>query len=144
MKISSSILLEGMENALHGFILWRKDNIKLIGNTAAPVDPRFLPDCDNDDRGSSPEPPSAPSPPGDPRSLPDTVNDDRNPSPQPPSASSPPGERARSTPTPPASEKGKKKTSPLPPAGPTNKKQKTIEKKISPKKHWLTRNWLTR
>jgi len=69
-------------DALHGIVLWRKTNIKLIGNIAAPVDPR---------------------------SSPYTVNDDHDPSLQPPSALSPPGQRARSDPTPPAPEKKKEK-----------------------------------
>jgi hypothetical protein len=94
-------------DALHGIILWRKANIKLIRNRAAPMDPRSPPICDNDDHDSSPEPPSAPSPPG---------------------------QKARSTPTPPAQKKEKKKTSSLPLPRPTNKKQKTVEKKIGPKK----------
>ena len=84
---------------LDGIVLWRKADIKLIGNTMAPVDPRSPPDCDNDDHDPSPESPSAPSPPR---------------------------QRARSTPTPPAQEKEKKKTSSLLSPGPTNKKQKTI------------------
>ena len=96
-----------MGDALHGIVLWRKTNIKLIGNTAAPVDPR---------------------------SSPYTVNDDHDPSLQPPSALSPPGQRARSTPTPPAPKKNKRKTSSIPSAGPTYKKQKKVEKKIGPKK----------
>ena len=74
-------------DALHGIILWRKANIKLIRNRAAPMDPRSPPICDNDDRDSSPEPPSAPSPPG---------------------------QRARSTPTPPAQKKEKKDIIPPP------------------------------
>jgi len=39
-----------------------------------------------------------------------------------------------STPTPPAPEKGKKKTSSLPAAGPTKKKQKMVERKLTYKK----------
>ena len=56
----NSISLEGMERRhwethnLHGIVLWRKVDIKLIGNTTAPVDPDRL----------SLQPPSAPSPPG--------------------------------------------------------------------------------
>ena len=96
-----------MGDALHGIILWHKAGIKLIGNIAAPVDPRSPTNCNNDDRDPSLKPPSAPSPPG---------------------------KWARSTPTLPAPEKEKKKTSSLPPPGPTNKKQKTVEKKIGPKK----------
>ena len=96
-----------MGDALHGIILWRKVDIKLVVNTSAPVDPHSPPDYDNDDRDPSSEPPSAPSPPG---------------------------QRARSTPTPPAPEKGKKKTSSLPQAGPTNKKRKRVKKKIGPQK----------
>jgi len=76
-------------DALHGIVLCRKADIKLIGNTTAPVDPGR----------PSPQPPSPPSP-------------------QPPSPPSLPVQRATSTPTPPALEKGKKKTSSLPP--PTN------------------------
>ena len=57
------------------------------------------------------------------------------PSPQPPpSPPSPPWQRATSTPTPPAPEKGKKKTSSLPLTGPTKKKQKMVEKKIASRK----------
>ncbi|RLM64453.1 transposon protein, putative, CACTA, En/Spm sub-class [Panicum miliaceum] len=66
-------------------------------------------DDDNDFGGPSSPPPRAPSP----SSLP----------------------RARSTPTPPASAKGKKQTSSLPPAGtPGPNKWKIIVKKIGPKK----------
>ena len=97
-----------MGDALHGIVLWRKADIKLIANNKAPVDP----------------PPSASSP------L-DHGNADRDPT---PSAPSPPEQRPDSTPTPLAPEKGKKKTSSLPLAGPTNKKQKRVEKKIGPKK----------
>ena len=93
-----------MADALHGIVLWRKADIKLIANNKAPVDP----------------PPSA-------SSLLDYGNDYRDPT---PSAPSPPEQRPDSTPTPPAPEKGKKKTPSLPLAGPTNKKQKRVEKKI--------------
>ena len=65
-------------DTLHGIVLWRMADIKLIGNTAAPVDPPSPPHYDNDDRDSSPQPPSPPSPPG---------------------------QRASSTPTPPAQKK---------------------------------------
>ena len=44
-------------DALHGIVLWRMADIKLIGNTAAPVDPPSPPHYDNDDRDSSPQPP---------------------------------------------------------------------------------------
>jgi len=92
-------------DALHGIVLWRKADIKLTANNKDPVDP----------------PPSAPSP------L-DYGNVDRDPTPS-------PEQRAGSTPTPPPPEgKGKKKTASLPLPGPTNKKQKTVEKKIGPKK----------
>jgi hypothetical protein len=92
-------------DALHGIVLWRKADIKLIANNKAPMDP----------------PPSAPSP------L-DYGNDYRDPT---PSAPSPPQQRPGSTQTTPApEEKRKKKTSSLPLAGPTNKKQKRVEKKI--------------
>ena len=54
------------------------------------------------------------------------------PSPQPaPSPPSPPAQRATNTPTPPAPEKGKKKTASLPAAGPSNKKKKTVERKLT-------------
>ena len=96
-------------DALHGIVLWRKADIKLIANNKALMDP----------------PPSAPS-------LLDYGNADRDPT---PSALSPPEQRPGSTPTPPApEEKGKNKTSSLPLPGPTNKKQKRVEKKIGPKK----------
>ena len=94
-----------MGDVLHGIVLWRKADIKLIANNVAPVDP----------------PPTTPSPP-------DYVNADRDPT---PSAPSPPEQRPGSTPTPPAPEKGKKKTSSLPLTGPTKKKQKMVEKKIA-------------
>ena len=48
-----------------------------------------------------------------------------------PSPPSPPAQRATSTLTPPAPEKGKKKTSSLPAARPTKKKQKTVERKLT-------------
>ena len=70
-------------DALHRIVLWRKADIKLIGNATAPVDPHH----------PSSQPPSPPSP-------------------QPPSPPSLPVQRAMSTPTPAAPEKGKKKTSP--------------------------------
>ena len=97
-----------LADALHGIVLWRKADIKLIANNKAPMDP----------------PPSAPSPPN-------YGNADCDPT---PSAPSMPEQRPDSTPTPPAPEKGKKKTSSLPLAGPTNKKQKRVKKKIGPKK----------
>jgi len=95
-------------DALHEL---RKAYIKLIGNTTAPMDPPSPPSIDNDDGF-----------------------DDRDPSPgpEPPSTSSPLGQRARSTLTPPAPSKGKKKTSCLPLA--PSKKQKTVKKKIGPQK----------
>ena len=34
---------KALRDALHEIILWCKDDIKLIGDTAAPVDPLFLP-----------------------------------------------------------------------------------------------------
>ena len=71
-------------DALHGVVLWRKANIKLIVSTTAPV---------QTDR-PSPQPPSSSSP---------------QPTPSPPS---PPAQRATSTPTPPAPEKGKKRHHP--------------------------------
>jgi hypothetical protein len=80
--------------ALHGCILWRKAHIKLIGNTAAPVDSPSPPSPGNDDDGDFGGPSSSP--------------------PRAPSPSSPP--RARSTPTPPAPAKGKK-TYLIPPIG---------------------------
>ncbi|RLM75701.1 transposon protein, putative, CACTA, En/Spm sub-class [Panicum miliaceum] len=92
-------------HALHGVVLWRKADIKHIGNIAALVDP-----------------------------LPDAINDDRDPSPEPPSPSSPPRQRARITLTPPAPEKGKKKTSSLPLVGPIDKKWKRVGKIIGPQK----------
>ncbi|KAG2598127.1 hypothetical protein PVAP13_5KG370600 [Panicum virgatum] len=96
-------------DALHGIVLWRKADIKVIANNKAPVD----------------HSPSAPSP------L-DYGNDYRDPT---PSSLSPPQQRPGSTQTPSApEEKGKKKTSSLPLAGPTNKKQKRVENKIGPKK----------
>jgi hypothetical protein len=85
------------------------DGEKTLGDTTTPMDPCSPPDCDNDDHDSSLEPPSAPSPPG---------------------------QRARSSPTPPTQEKEKKKTSSLPSPGPTNKKLKTVKKKICPKNKW--------
>ena len=84
-------------DTLHGIVLWRKADNKLIANNKAPMDP----------------PPSTPSP------L-DYGNADRDPT---PSAPSPPEQRPGSTPTPLApEEKGKKKTSSLPLPRPTNKK----------------------
>ena len=54
------------------------------------------------------------------------------PSPQPPpSPPSPSAQRATSTPTPPALEKGKKKTTSLPVARPLKKKQKSVERKLT-------------
>ena len=73
-------------DAVHEIVLWCKVDIKLIANTTAPVDPNDRP---------SPHHPSPPST-------------------HPASPSSPPGQRATSTPTPPAPEKGKKKTPSLP------------------------------
>ena len=97
-----------MGDALHGIVLWRKADIKLIANNKAPVE----------------LPPSAPSP------L-DYGNIDRDPTPS-------PEQTAGSTPTPPTPKgKGKKKTASLPLPGPTNKKQKRVEKKIGPKKKLL-------
>ena len=93
-------------DALHGIVLWRKADIKLIANKAAPVEPS----------------PTAPSPPD----YDHNDNDDHDPS---PSAPSQPEQRARSTPTPPPPEKGKKKTSSLPLVGPPNKKSKRVKKK---------------
>ncbi|KAG2642541.1 hypothetical protein PVAP13_2KG196112 [Panicum virgatum] len=90
-------------DALHGVVLWRKANIKLIASTMAPM---------QTDR-PSPRPTSPPSP------LP------------PPSPLSPPAQRATSTPTPPTLEKGKKKTASLPVAGPSKKKQKTVERQLT-------------
>ena len=93
-----------MVDALHGIVLWRKADIKLIANKA-PVDP----------------PPSAPS------SLDyGNVNRDPTPSPEQRAGSTP-------TPLAPEG-KGKKKTASLPLPGPTKKKQKRVEKKIGPKK----------
>ena len=91
-------------DTLHGVVLWRKANIKLIASTMAPVQT----DC------PSPRSPSPPSPQ------------------PPPSPPSPPAQRAMSTPTPPDPEKGKKKTaSGLPVAGLSKKKQKTVERKLT-------------
>ena len=87
-------------DTLHGIFLWHKADIKLITNTTALVDP--------DDR-PSPHPPSPPSP-------------------HPASPPSPPGQSATSTPTPPAPEKGKKRTSSFPAVGTQTKKQKKVEK----------------
>ena len=99
---------KALRDALHEIILWCKDDIKLIGDTAAPVDPPFPPHNDNDDRDPSPQLPSPPSSPG---------------------------QRARSTPTPPSPEKNKRKTSSIPSARPTYKKQEKEEKKKGPKKN---------
>ncbi|KAG2635741.1 hypothetical protein PVAP13_2NG380603 [Panicum virgatum] len=90
-------------DAMHEIVLWRKADIKLTASTTAPV---------LTDRPSR-RPPSSPSPQ------------------PPPSPLSPPAQRATSTPTPPAPEKGKKKTASLPAAGPSKKKQKTVERKLT-------------
>ena len=81
-------------DALHGVVLWRKADIKLIASTTAPV---------QTDR-PSPRPPSPASP---------------QPPPLPPS---PPGQRATSTPTPLAPEKRKEKDT-IPPSGWTLKEE---------------------
>ena len=90
-------------DTLHGVVLWCKADIKLTASTMAPV---------QTDR-PSPRPSSPPSP---------------KPLASPPS---PPWQRVTSTPTPPAPEKGKKKTSSLPAAGPSKKKQKTVERQLT-------------
>ena len=90
-------------DAMHGIVLWRKADIKLTASTTAPV---------QTDR-PSPRPLSPPSP---------------HPAPSPPYL---PAKRATSTATPPAPEKGKKKTTSLPAAGPSKKKQKTVERKLT-------------
>jgi len=43
-----------LRDAHHGIVLWCEANIKLIGNTTAPMDPRSSPDYDNDDRDPYP------------------------------------------------------------------------------------------
>ena len=94
-------------DALNGIVLWRKADIILIANTTAPVDPNDRPSL---------HPPSPPS---------------SHPAASPPS---PPRQRATSTPTPPAPEKGKKRTSSFPAAGTQTKKQKKVEKDTAPRK----------